>query len=148
MAFFSSGIVTNVDSAPDQQKLVNFGTQLDFRFALFSRLDATLSFRYAAAVEKEQRGTEGIHGLLENHLMIVLFFKFFLGLLPVLLLLAALVFLDSYKLVTLKTVLLTIVAGCVAVGGAFLVNTWLLEHFNLEITFYSWYIAPVLEEVL
>ena len=80
--------------------------------------------------------------------MIVLFFKFFLGLLPVLLLLAALVFLDSYKLVTLKTVLLTIVAGCVAAGGAFLVNTWLLEHFNLEITFYSWYIAPVLEEVL
>lgn len=55
LAFFSSGIVTNFDSAPDQRKLLDVGAQLDFRFVLFSRLDATLSFGYAAALEKEQR---------------------------------------------------------------------------------------------
>jgi protease PrsW len=80
--------------------------------------------------------------------MILLILKFFFGLLPVLLLLAGLVFLDSYKLVTMKAVLLTILAGCVAAGMAFLVNTFLLDRVNLSMTFYSWYIAPVLEEVL
>ena len=55
LAFFTSGIVTNVDSVPDQRRLIDVGTQLDFRFVLFSRLDATLSFGYAAAFEKDQR---------------------------------------------------------------------------------------------
>jgi protease PrsW len=74
--------------------------------------------------------------------------KLLLGLLPVLCLLFALVFLDSYKLVAVKAVLLTILAGCMAAGLALLVNTWLLQNSELEMTTYSWYVAPVLEELL
>ncbi len=80
--------------------------------------------------------------------MVLLLPKILLGLLPVLCLLFALVFLDSYKLVAVKAVLLTILAGCLAAGIAFLVNTWLLRNFGLEMTTYSWYVAPVLEEFL
>ena len=74
--------------------------------------------------------------------------KFLLGLLPVLCLLFALVFLDSYKLVRMRAVLLTVLAGCVAAGVAFLANTWLMQTFDLEMATYSWYVAPVVEELV
>jgi hypothetical protein len=55
LAFFTSGIIMNIDSAPDQRKLLDVGAQLDLRFVLFSRLDATLSFGYAGALERNRR---------------------------------------------------------------------------------------------
>jgi len=58
VALFSSALLTNVDSAPDRRKLLDVGIQLDFRFVLFSRLDNTLSFGYAAALEQGERATK------------------------------------------------------------------------------------------
>jgi RsiW-degrading membrane proteinase PrsW (M82 family) len=80
--------------------------------------------------------------------MALLLLKILLGLLPVLCLLFALVFLDSYKLVAMKAVLVTILSGCAAAGVAFLASTWVLQTFELEMTTYSWYVAPMLEELL
>jgi len=54
VALFSSGIVTNLGSSPDRSELMNFGAQIDFRFVVFSRLENTLSFGYAAALEQGQ----------------------------------------------------------------------------------------------
>lgn len=55
LALFASGIITNVDSAPEQRRLYNIGAQTDFRLTVFSDLDATLSIGYAAALEREER---------------------------------------------------------------------------------------------
>jgi hypothetical protein len=52
LAFFTSVVVTNLESSPDRAELLNVGAQVDFRFVLFSRLDNTLSFGYAAALEQ------------------------------------------------------------------------------------------------
>ena len=70
------------------------------------------------------------------------------GLLPVLLFLAALVVLDSYKLVRLRTVLLTIGAGCLAAGLSYFVNLTLLDAFAIELRDYSRYVSPLVEEFL
>ncbi len=71
-----------------------------------------------------------------------------LGLLPVVLFLLCLVYLDSYKLVSLRGILLTILVGCVVAGVAFLANTGVATLFNLERGIESRYIAPPLEESL
>jgi hypothetical protein len=55
LMLFSSGIVTNVDSNPDKQVFANLGAQLDFKLVMFSLLESTISFGYAAAVEQNQR---------------------------------------------------------------------------------------------
>ncbi|MCH7754591.1 hypothetical protein IH970_05655 [candidate division KSB1 bacterium] len=63
IALFSSAIRTNLDGkkAPNSQPqfgakrtFFNFGSQLDFRIVMFSRLSSTLSFGFAAAVEENQ----------------------------------------------------------------------------------------------
>ena len=68
------------------------------------------------------------------------------GLLPVLLFLAALMTVDSYKLVHLRTVTGTIVAGCVAALCAFLVNNWLAISLFRDWMVYTRYVSPVIEE--
>lgn len=70
------------------------------------------------------------------------------GLLPVAVFLAALVFYDSYKLVRLRAVLLTIGAGALAAGASYFVNVWLLDLFQIEIVTFSRFIAPLVEEFL
>ncbi len=68
--------------------------------------------------------------------------------LPVFLLLVALVLIDSYKLVALRAVLLSVGAG-VGVGVvSYFVNTWLAPELALGPGRYSMYIAPLLEESL
>lgn len=69
------------------------------------------------------------------------------SLLPVLVFLLALVFIDSYKLVRLQAILLSIVAGGVAAGVCYFVNVGLMQGLALDTLFYSRYIAPVVEEV-
>lgn len=69
------------------------------------------------------------------------------GLLPVLLFLTALLFLDSYKLVTRKAVLLTIAGGGLAAVVAFGANIALLDA-GLDPTILKRYVAPVIEECL
>ena len=68
--------------------------------------------------------------------------------LPVFLFLGALVLIDSYKLVSLKSVLLSVAAGVVAAAVAWGVNVWLGDMLGLEPAHYSMYVAPLVEEPL
>ncbi len=70
------------------------------------------------------------------------------SILPVLLFLAGLRILDSYKLVKVWDLLTAIGAGCLAAGGAFLVNTWLTGVLDLDGRTFQRYPAPVVEELL
>lgn len=70
------------------------------------------------------------------------------GLLPVLTFLAALLGLDSYKLVGLRAVLATIGAGALVACGCYGVNLALLGALPVDFGTYSRFIAPVVEEVL
>jgi RsiW-degrading membrane proteinase PrsW (M82 family) len=74
--------------------------------------------------------------------------KITVSLFPVLALLATLIVLDSYKLVTLLSVLTAIGAGIIAAGLAMLINGILLRQLGLEMSTYSRYVAPVIEELL
>lgn len=71
-----------------------------------------------------------------------------LGLLPVICFLAALVYLDSYRLVGVKWVLGTIVAGGLVAGMSYLLNGWLIGQGGMEFVTYSRYVAPIVEEAL
>lgn len=69
-----------------------------------------------------------------------------IGSLPVVLFLFALIYLDSYKLIKLRSVL-----GTIALGGgfamlAYLVNSRLIDGLSLDPVIYSRYVAPLVEE--
>ncbi len=70
------------------------------------------------------------------------------GLLPVLIFLVALLYMDSYKLVSLKTVLWVIVAGGLCTIASLYLNGWILAGSGLEFKTYTRYVAPLLEESL
>jgi RsiW-degrading membrane proteinase PrsW (M82 family) len=70
------------------------------------------------------------------------------GILPVLVLLAVLQFLDSFKLVRLRVILWTIGAGAITGLLAYQVNGFILSVAEMEFSTYSRYIAPVVEEIL
>ena len=69
------------------------------------------------------------------------------GLSPVLGFLAALVFLDSYKLVGMRTVVLVVLSGVAAAIGCYFANGWLLGRLGIEFASYSRYVGPVVEEI-
>ncbi len=71
-----------------------------------------------------------------------------LGLLPVLIFLVLLVYMDSYKLVRLKTVLGVIGLGGLAALAAMFLNGGLLGVTGISFLTYSRYVSPVLEEAL
>ena len=71
-----------------------------------------------------------------------------LGLAPVACFLGALMALDSYKLVKLHRVLAILAAGAVLAGLSYFVNGALLERFDISFTAYTWYVSPVIEELL
>jgi len=68
------------------------------------------------------------------------------ALVPVLLFLAALIYLDSYKLVRLRWVLLTIVLGGAVAGLCYLLNVGIATALQLHDGGYSRYVAPLIEE--
>ena len=68
--------------------------------------------------------------------------------LPVLVFLGALVLIDSYKLVRLRAILLSVAAGLVAGVVAYGANVWLRPVLHLDWERYSRYVAPVVEESL
>lgn len=70
------------------------------------------------------------------------------GLLPVLMFLVALLYLDSYKLVRLKTVLCVIAAGGAAAAACYLLNGFLLLELQLDFLSFTRYVSPVTEEAL
>lgn len=73
--------------------------------------------------------------------------RLLLGSVPVLLLLTTLIYLDSYKLVSLRRVIgLMLIGGAVA-GGSYLVNRALTATLEIEPRAYSRYVAPVIEEI-
>ena len=71
-----------------------------------------------------------------------------IALLPVLLFLGLLVLLDSFKLLSLRSVLTALLAGAAAalVGAQW--NAWLLDTTPLSTVLFSRYVAPPLEEAL
>jgi RsiW-degrading membrane proteinase PrsW (M82 family) len=71
-----------------------------------------------------------------------------LGLLPVCCFLAALVYLDSYKLVPMKWVLGAIVLGCVTGVASYPLNMIGLQWLDVDFTTYTRYFAPLVEEAL
>ena len=70
------------------------------------------------------------------------------GLLPVSCFLAALVYLDSYKLVSVRWVLGTIAIGGVLAGSSYFLHTSILDATRMEYTQYVRYVSPLLEEAL
>lgn len=70
------------------------------------------------------------------------------GLLPALIFLIALVYLDSYKLVALKTVLWVIAAGGLLTVAGYFLNDLLLQFFPFDFTNFTRYVSPVTEETM
>jgi RsiW-degrading membrane proteinase PrsW (M82 family) len=70
------------------------------------------------------------------------------GLLPVGGFLAALLYLDSYKLVKLNAVIAIVVCGAVVAGACYMVNAWALGLLDIDLIPFSRYVAPVIEETL
>ena len=70
------------------------------------------------------------------------------GLLPVTIFLVVLVYLDSYKLVRFRAVLLAIAAGGLSAVASYFVNGLGLELTGLSITPFSRYVSPLIEEAL
>ena len=71
-----------------------------------------------------------------------------LGLLPVCCFLAALVYLDSYKLVPIRWVLTVIVLGCGAAALTYPISLLALDVAQIDFTTYTRYAAPAIEEAL
>jgi RsiW-degrading membrane proteinase PrsW (M82 family) len=70
-----------------------------------------------------------------------------LSTLPVLAFLGALVFIDSYKLVALRAVLLAATVGVAVAAVSYVVNITLAPALGLELQAYARYVSPVLEEL-
>ena len=71
-----------------------------------------------------------------------------IGFLPVLAFLTALIYLDSYKLVKLRSIVTTIIVGGISAAVAMFVNVWLLNSFTVDTTIFARYLAPPIEEIL
>jgi len=70
------------------------------------------------------------------------------GLLPVVIFLVVLVYMDSYKLVGLKAVLWVIGLGGLTAWAALHINGWIISAAGMDLQQYSRYVAPVVEELL
>lgn len=70
------------------------------------------------------------------------------SLLPVLVFLAVLLLMDSFKLVPLRAVIVALCAGAVAALAALALHDWLLPASGLSPRLFSRYVAPVYEETL
>ncbi len=70
------------------------------------------------------------------------------GLLPVLIFLVVLLYMDSYKLVGLRIVLWVILAGALLPVAGYWINGYTIEALGWDLQTYSRYAAPVIEEGL
>jgi len=70
------------------------------------------------------------------------------GLLPVLIFLIVLLYMDSYKLVSFRTILWVTLAGALMVFVGYWINGYAIAALGWEFTSYSRYVAPVIEEGL
>ena len=69
------------------------------------------------------------------------------GLLPVLCFLAALLYLDSYKLVSLRAVVGVVAVGAAVAGVSYLLNVQLLAAFPMDFALFTRYVSPIAEEM-
>jgi len=74
--------------------------------------------------------------------------KILFALLPVIIYLAALVVLDSYKLVKLRSVVLAVVMGGLALLVCHQLNTFLFDNLQVSFDAFRRYVAPFTEEVV
>jgi protease PrsW len=70
------------------------------------------------------------------------------GLLPVTAFLCALLYLDSYKLVSLRAVVIIVICGAIVAGICYQVNALVLGLTRLDLLHFSRYVAPFIEETL
>ena len=70
------------------------------------------------------------------------------GLLPVLSFLAALLYLDSYKLVSLRAIVALVAGGAAVAGASYLLNVRLLDALPIDFTLITRYVSPFSEELL
>ena len=70
------------------------------------------------------------------------------GLLPVSCFLAALLYLDSYKLVSLRAVIGVVAVGAAVAGASYLLNVQLLAAFPIDFALFTRYVSPLSEELL
>ncbi len=80
--------------------------------------------------------------------MVELILRGSVGLLPVTIFLVVLVYLDSYKLVRFRAVLIAIAAGGLSAVASYFINDLGLQLTGMSITAFSRYVAPVVEEAL
>ena len=69
------------------------------------------------------------------------------GLLPVLALLATLLYLDSYKLVKLRFVLAVVACGALIAAFCYVLNAYLLSALAMDLPTFTRYVSPVTEEL-
>ncbi len=72
--------------------------------------------------------------------------KILISLLPVFIFLIILMYLDSYKLVKIMTVLQIILIGFISAFVSLVINKFLLDNLPINLTTYARYIAPIVEE--
>jgi RsiW-degrading membrane proteinase PrsW (M82 family) len=70
------------------------------------------------------------------------------SLFPVLLFLLFLIYLDSFKLVKISDIIYSLAAGGLFALAAYYLNTRLISTGNFDMSFYTRYISPVIEELL
>ena len=80
--------------------------------------------------------------------MIDFLVRFLVSLLPVVLFLLTLVYLDSYKLVHFRNLLMAIIVGCGTALASLVLNDTVISDMGLERSLVSRYVAPPIEEVL
>jgi len=71
-----------------------------------------------------------------------------IGLVPVLLFLGALLYFDSYRLISLNEMIVTLTAGLALAGVAYFINGALLGATGLTFDRYTYFVSPAVEEVL
>lgn len=74
--------------------------------------------------------------------------RLLIGILPVLTFLLLLIFLDSYKLLKVRSVLLTIAWGCAIAVVCLGINTLFIWRTHMETASYTRYVAPFMEEIM
>jgi len=71
----------------------------------------------------------------------------FVGLAPVLCFLAVLLYLDSYKLVSMRAVVTVVFCGLIVALVCYTVNAWLLRVTAMNLDVFKRYVGPVVEEL-
>jgi len=73
---------------------------------------------------------------------------YLVSLLPVICFIFFLFYLDSFKLVKIKYPVISYFWGCLSAGIAYLINTYFMKNLQMDISDYSKYLAPLIEEFI